>query len=231
MQLPTSLPTSYQAGKIIEQIHMPQHFPELGDVLSFCFKMGPGEAALFLIVGIIMLLFGVSFFKLVVMINAAIIGAGIGIFIGGKAGNEDVGAIIGGFSAALISWPLMKHAVAIMGFGLGGIVGAGLWRVFAVHHPELFWVGGVLGGITFGLLSLLLFRGCVMMYTSFQGASLAVLGLLSLVMKYQDLAPRLTQYLSAKSFVLPLAIFIPTMFGLIFQYTPSAAGANSAGKK
>ena len=202
---------------------MPHHFPEIGDLLSFCFKMGPGEAAICLIVGVIMLLFGVSFFKFVVMVNAAILGAGIGMVIGDKVGNEGVGGLIGGFTAALISWPLMKHAVAIMGMFLGAAVGAALWRLFATEHPELLWVGGIMGGITFGLLSFLLFRGCVMMYTSLQGATMAVFGLLSLVMKYQDLAPRLTHYLSSKTFVLPLAIFIPTLFGLIFQQMPGNA--------
>ena len=227
--LPTSYPTSYQVGKILDQIQMPHHFPELGDVLSFCFKMGPGEAVIFLVGGVLMLLFGISLFKFVVMVNTALLGAGVGMYIGDKAGNESVGALIGGFSAALLCWPLMKHAVAMMGFILGGLAGAALWRLFEVKHPELFWVGGLMGGVTFGLLSFLLFRGCVMMYTSLQGAGMAVCGLLSLIMKYQDVAPKITQYLSMKTFVLPLAIFIPAMFGLIFQQMP-VAGAKPAGK-
>ena len=173
---PTTLPTSFQAAKILEQVHLPQHFPELGDVLSFCYKMGPGEAAIFLIVGVIMLLFGINVFKGVVIVNAAIVGAAAGAFLGDRAGNESVGAVIGGFTAAVLAWPLMKHAVAIMGFAIGSLVGASLWRIFAVQHPELYWAGGFIGGVTFGLLSFLLFRGCVMMYTSLQGASMAVFG-------------------------------------------------------
>jgi hypothetical protein len=209
---------------------MPRHFPHISDVLNFCRHMGPAEAALFLIIGVLMILFGINLYKAVVMINAGLVGAAIGMFIGEKAGNESVGALIGGFTAALIAWPLMKHAVAIMGFAIGGIVGASLWRMSAVQQPELYWVGGLLGGITFGLLSFLLFRGCVMMYTSLQGATMAIFGLLSIVMKYQDLDPRVAHYISAKAFVLPLAIFIPTLFGLIFQQTPSAA-AKPAAKK
>ena len=200
------------------------------DVLDFCRRMGPGEAALFVIVGVIMLLFGINVFKTVVIANAAIVGAAIGAFIGEKAGNDSVGGLIGGFTAAVLAWPLMKHAVAIMGFAIGSLVGASLWRIFAVKHPELYWAGAFIGGVTFGLLSFLVFRGCVMMYTSLQGASMAVFGILSLVMKYQDLAPRLTQYLSARTFALPLAIFIPSMLGLIFQQMPSAAGKTPAKK-
>ena len=209
---------------------MPHHFPEQGDVLSFCFKMGPGEAALFVIIGVIILLFGINLFKAVVMVNAAIVGAGIGAFLGDKAGNDSVGMIIGGFSAAVLSWPLMRFAVAIMGFTIGAVVGAALWRVFSLNH-DLHWAGGLIGGVTFGMLSFLLFRGCVMMYTSLQGASMAVFGILSLIMKYQDLAPKMTQYLSTKQFLLPLAIFIPTLCGLIFQQTPSGGAAKPAAKK
>lgn len=219
----------FQAARILDQIQMPHHFPEQGDVLSFCFKMGPGEAALFLMVGVIILLFGINVFKAVVMVNAAIVGAALGSFFGERAGNEAVGVVIGGFTAALVSWPMMKHAVAIMGVAIGAVVGASLWRVFSLN-PELFWAGGLVGGITFGLLSFLLFRGCVMMYTSLQGASMAVFGILSLVMKYQDVAPKLTQYLSAKTFILPVAIFIPTLCGLIYQQMPGA-GAKPAVKK
>lgn len=209
---------------------MPRHFPEQGDVLSFCFKMGPGEAALFVILGVIILLFGINLFKGIVMVNAAIVGAGIGAFLGDKAGNDSVGMLIGGFTAAVLSWPLMRFAVAIMGAGIGSVVGAALWRVFALHH-DLHWAGGVIGAVTFGMLSFLLFRGCVMIYTSLQGSAMAVFGILSLIMKYQDLAPKMNQYLSTKQFILPVAIFIPTLCGLIFQQTPGAGTAKPAAKK
>ena len=229
MALPTSLPTSFQAGKIIEQIHMPQHWPTQAELMHFCeFRMGPGEAALFVIFGVIILLFGINIFKFVVAINAALAGAALGSFLGRKAGDEGVGAMVGGFTAAVIAWPLMKHAVALLGAVIGALVGASLWRAFGLNH-EFFWAGAVCGGVSFGLLSFLLFRGCIMLYTSLQGASMAVIGILSLVCKYQDLAPRMTQTLTAKAYILPILIFIPAMCGLIFQQAPSAGGTAAAG--
>ena len=81
MHAPTSAPTSFQAAKILDQVHLPQHFPVLADVLEFCRRMGPAEAALFVIVGIIMLLAGIHIFKGVVIANAAIVGAAIGIYV------------------------------------------------------------------------------------------------------------------------------------------------------
>src|SRR5437016_1389028 len=132
MALPTSIPISpphfFNAGRILEQIHLPHHWPTQGEVLHFCeYHMGPGEAALFVICGVIILLFGINIFKFIVMINAAIAGAAIGSFLGKKAGDETVGAMVGGFTAAVVAWPLMKHAVALLGAVIGALVGASLW--------------------------------------------------------------------------------------------------------
>ena len=215
---------------VLEQIHVPNHWPVQGDVLSFCYKMGPGEAALFLIIGVIFVLFGINIFKFVVMANAGIAGAAIGVFAGEKAGNAAVGALIGGFTAAVIAWPLMKHAVAIMGGVIGAVVGASLWRAFGLNH-EFYWAGAMCGGITFGMLSFLLFRGCVMMYTSLQGSLMVVVGVLSLICKYQDVAPKMMQTMSAKAYIMPIAVFIPFLCGLIFQQSPSAGAAAAGAKK
>src|SRR5258708_39412920 len=90
MALPTTFPTSlprFTVRNILDQIQMPHHWPAQGDLLSFCYKMGPGEAALFVIFGVILLLFGVNIFKFVVMLNAALLGAAIGAFIAEKAGH------------------------------------------------------------------------------------------------------------------------------------------------
>src|SRR5947209_1723798 len=227
MALPTTFPTSmpkFNAGAILDQIQMPHHWPEQGDLLSFCYKMGPGEAAIFVIFGVILLLYGINIFRFVVMLNAALAGAAIGAFLGGKAGNASVGATVGGFTGAALSWPLLKHAVALMGGVIGALIGASMWRLFNLN-PEFFWAGAICGGVTFGFLSILLFRGCVMIYTALQGSSMVVVGALALIFKYQDLAPRLTQALSAKAYILPIAVFIPAMCGLIFQQTPSPAAA------
>jgi hypothetical protein len=80
------------------------------------------------------------------------------------------------------------------------------------------------------MLSFLLFRGSVMMYTSLQGSVMIVFGLLGLIYKYQDLAPKITESLSGKSFILPMVIFIPATIGLIWQQTQFPAQAPPAKK-
>ena len=64
------------------------------------------------------------------------------------------------------------------------------------------------------------------MYTSLQGSVMLVFGLLGLIYKYQELAPKVSDNLSARTFILPLCIFVPATLGLIWQQTqyPAPAG-------
>ena len=72
------------------------------------------------------------------------------------------------------------------------------------------------------MLSFILFRGSVMMYTSLQGSVMLIFGVLGLVFKYQDIAPKVAENMTVKPFLLPLAIFIPAFLGLIYQQTQFA---------
>lgn len=229
MAQPTSLPFSPHAPfvdtNLLEHFTVPHHLPAMGDLLDFCYHMGPGEAALFVIFGVVFLLFGINIYKFLVMLNAGIAGAGIGAWLGEKAGNQGVGAVVGGFIAAALSWPMMKHAVAILGAAVGCMLGTAVWRV-ADLQPDMVWAGALCGAVLLGMLSFTLFRGCVMMFTSLQGAMMIAMGVLALTYKYPDLAPKITATLSAKSYILPVAVFLPALVGLIYQQTPSApAGA------
>jgi hypothetical protein len=223
MKIPTTPPSSIQhfsASALLDQIQMLHRWPAQGDLLTLCYRMGPAEAALFVILGIIFLLFGINIFKILVMANAALLGAAAGAWIGDRGGNAPVGAVAGAFVAAALSWPLMKHAVAIMGALIGAMLGASTWHVASLN-PEYAWAGALCGAATFGLLSFVLFRGCVIMFTSLQGAAMIVIGVLALLFKYPDFAPKLASFMSAKEYILPLAVLFPALCGLVFQQSPS----------
>jgi hypothetical protein len=77
----------------------------------------------------------------------------------------------------------------------------------------------MMGLIFFGMLSFILFRGSIMMYFSTQGAVMLVFGILGMLYKYQGLGSVVNQNLALKPFILPLAIFVPAIVGLIYQQT------------
>ena len=194
-------PPPEQTSHLWDLLRLPGHWPVQTDLLQWCQSMGPGSAAILVIGGLIYLLFGWYIFRSLVMINAAFAGACVGAFVAGA-----------------LTWPLMKYAVAFMGGVFGALLGASLWRAVGLE-PYLSWAGAMTGLVLFGLLSFILFRGSVMMYMSLQGSVMLIFGILGLIYKYQDIAPKVTENMTLKPFLLPVAIFIPAVLGLIYQQT------------
>jgi hypothetical protein len=200
---------------------VPGHWPAQVDLLTWCQHMTPGAAALLVIGGIIYIGFGWYLYKALVTLNAALVGAYVGALIGQKTGATVPGAMLGGFTAAAITWPLMKWAVAVMGGIFGALLGASIWRACGLPG-DLSWAGAAMGLIFFGMISFILFKGSVMMFTSLQGSVMLIFGILGLAYKYPDLAQKLTDSMLGKPFILPACIFVPTIVGLIYQQTQFA---------
>jgi len=207
---------------------VPTTWPHQHDLLTWCQQMTPGVAAGLIIVGIVYMLFGFQIFKILVLVNAAVVGSYIGANLGQEGDAAMIGAVIGGVTAAAITWPTMKYAVALMGGLFGALLGASIWRGCNLD-PNIAWAGAMVGLIGFGMLSFVLFRGSVMMYTSLQGAFMMVFGILGLIYQYEDAAKQVSHHLKVEPVLLPAAIFIPALAGLIFQQHNTAAPGGSSG--
>ncbi|HEY7091244.1 MAG TPA: hypothetical protein VH518_24320 [Tepidisphaeraceae bacterium] len=207
----------------MEMIQMPGHWPVQADLLQWAQNMSPGTATILVIGGMVYLLFGYIIFKWLVMLNAGLVGAFIGGKIGEKGGSMPAGACVGAFVCAAITWPMMKYAVAFMGGIFGVLLGTSVWRALGLES-NFAWAGSLIGLVLFGLLSFILFKGSVMMYTSLQGSVMLIFGILGLIYKYQSIAPQVTENMTLKPFILPLSIFIPAVLGLLYQQTQSNEG-------
>jgi len=208
-------------------------FPGQGDLINWCHDMSIGTGILLLIMGVVYLLYGWSMFKWLVTINAGIIGGYIGAAVGQRYGYPLAIGTLCCIVAASITLPLMKWAVAVVGGICGALVGAAIWRTVGLE-PTLAWAGAMTGLVGFGMLSFILFRGSIIMYTSLQGAMMLILGVLGLMFKHPDFIPRVTQTMTTQPFVLPVAVFIPAILGLIYQQTHaggSAGGGPAPAKK
>jgi len=207
----------------------PNHWPAQGELLTWAQQIGPGLAALMVLMGVVYLLFGFNIFKALVVLNTACLGALIGSSIGEKTGGQVPLAITGAFIFAVVTFPLMKWAIAITGGLCGAAIGVSLWRTFNLH-PDFAWAGSAMGLIFFGLLTFILFRSCVMTYMSLQGAAMLIFGLLALIFKYDGLTPQVHHWFAIKPFLLPMMVFIPTVLGVMYQQH-GAAPAGPPGKK
>jgi len=201
------------------------HFPVQSDVLVWCRDMGIGTGILLVLVGCIYLLWGFNWHKALIIINAAIVGGYVGVMAGERVGGYlFAGGFLGAGAAAAIGWPLMKWTVAIIGGICGAVFGAIVWLT-ATLDPNFTWAGALTGLIFFGMLSFILFRGSIIMYTSLQGAMMLIIGLIGLACKHADLAPSISVNMMRQPLLMPLAVLIPAVLGLIYQQTHSAGGA------
>jgi hypothetical protein len=199
-----------------ELLAFPTQWPSQADVLRWAHDM-PGEATTVLIVaGIVYLLWGFYLYKGLVVLNAGVVGAFLGAAIGQKTGAAVPGAVLGGFTAAAVSFPVMKWSVATIGAILGGLVGGCVWRLAGLD-PNFAWSGAMTGMVGFCLLGFIVQRFCLLMYTSLQGSGMLVLGILSLIYKYQGSAPRLNATLLGRPSLLPMVIFFLTVAGMLYQ--------------
>jgi hypothetical protein len=205
------------------------HWPGQRDLLSMAQAMGPGIAALLIVAGLFYLLFGITWFRALVVLNAAGVGAILGGGLGAQGGAAIPGAVVGAVLAGVITWPLMKWAVAVMGATSGALLAATIWRVAGLD-PAFTWAGALTGLVAGCLMCFIIFRGCVMAYTSLQGSVMVIFGVLGLLFMYRDLGPKAAKYLAVKPYFLPLCVFIPTIIGIMYQqYTAAPAEAGGGG--
>jgi hypothetical protein len=57
-----------------------------------------------------------------------------------------------------------------------------------------------------------------------------IIGLLGLILKYQDVTPKVTHNMISQPLILPIAVLVPTMLGLVFQQLHSPPAKEGGGK-
>ena len=178
------------------------------------------EALIGVSFGVVYLLYGWRIFRALVVIAFGLGGMFLGIFMGQRFGGIMYWGIAGLLLFALVSVPLMKWCISILGAIAGGIITAGLW--YAVNLPEQYiWAGGLVGVVAGGLMSFILLKFSVMLFTSLGGSVITVAGMLSLVNQYEYRLAEPTGYVHDlvfyHSWFLPAVIILPTLIGMIVQ--------------
>ena len=178
------------------------------------------QAVLAISFGVVYLLYGWRIFKILVVISFAMLGLFAGIHLGGKAGSQMWGGVIGLAVMAGMSIPLMKWGVSILGAVAGGLLTSGLWYAFEL--PQMYiWAGGIVGIVAGGMISFIVFRIAVMLFTSLGGSSIVAIGVLALLHLYENNIEPATDNIQVlvfeSSWFLPLMLLVPTITGMIIQ--------------
>ena len=167
--------------------------------------------------GILMLMFGFKAYKPIVLLNCVALGFGGGCLLGESSQIAIVAGVIGGLVMGAVAWPLMKWAVSICGGLVGAVIGMIVWTYFLPQHAALNWAGGLVGMVLFGMLSFILFKTNVILFTCVQGAAMLVLGVCAILIRCTAWHVEIHQNLTQKPILLPLLTLAVAILGIVFQ--------------
>lgn len=179
-------------------------------------------ALLIISVGVVYMLYGWRIFRVLVTISFGFLGLFLGMLAGQYLGSDFWSGVIGMALFAFVSVPLMKWCVSILGAIAGGVITAGLW--IACGLSDLYLPAGfVVGFVAGGLISFILLKASVMLFTSLGGSIIMVTGILSLWYQYEvrvlERAETQLHYLIfSYDWFLPVVLIVPTVIGIIFQH-------------
>ncbi len=177
------------------------------------------EALTFVSFGLVCLLYGWRIFKVLVTICFGLVGLGIGIYINEELVHGDAIwlAMFSVLVFAIFSIPLMRWGVSALGAISGGILTAGLWLTLGLPQ-EYLWMGGLIGLIAGGMISFIIFKIAVILFTSLGGSTLMTVGILAVLYGYMINRERLETLVFDQPWFLPVLILVPMAIGLIVQH-------------
>jgi hypothetical protein len=179
------------------------------------------QAVLAISFGIIPLMYGWRIYKTLTVIGLGLLGLHIGMWLGVRFDKVLLCSIVGAAIFAVLALLLMRWAISVLGAIAGGLLAAGIWHAFGLSE-EFVWAGALVGVVAGGMISFAIFKLSVMLFTSFGGASLVIVGIFSLIYQYETFindppTTHLNQLYYNNPWFLPLLLICSTLFGIIIQ--------------
>ena len=115
---------------------------------------------------------------------------------------------------------MKRLAALVLGALAGGTLTAAIWYAFEL--PQLYlWAGAAVGVVAGGMISFIIFKVAVMLFTSLGGSITMMAGILALLHQYQAISdPHTTavyDYVHTESWFLPVILILPTLIGVYTQ--------------
>lgn len=176
-----------------------------------------GEALTFISFGIVCLFYGWRIFKILVCICFGLCGLFVGVWINNELiqGNAIWLAIISTLMFAFFALPLMSWGVSLLGGAAGGMLSSGAWLALGLPM-DTFWAGALVGFVAGAMLSFIVFKGAVMLFTSLGGSILVATGLLAIC--YSNNPEKVRALTYDESWFMPTLLVIPMIAGIVLQY-------------
>ncbi|MCF7973575.1 MAG: hypothetical protein K9N55_07150 [Phycisphaerae bacterium] len=180
--------------------------------------LGVVEALTFISFGVVCLFYGWRIFKILVCICFALAGLSAGVWLNHYIeGNVIWLAAIFAAICAFFAVPLMRYGVSFLGAVAGGVLTTGLWLAFGLPL-NYWWAGALVGVVAGGMLSFIVFKGSVMLFTSLGGSTLMITGILAICHLYIFTGPdKIHNMLLNEKWFLPVILVAPMLIGMYFQ--------------
>lgn len=179
------------------------------------------HAVIAISVGVVYMLYGWRIFRVLVVIAFGLLGMFGGIIAGAQMGSRIWGGILGFVLLAILAVPLMKWCVSMLGAVAGGIITGGLWYACGLPHQYI-WAGAIIGVVAGGLISFILLKVSVMLFTSLGGSVIMITGMLALLCQYEShmvepATSHIHDLVYYHQWFLPVALILPTVIGMAVQ--------------
>ncbi len=177
------------------------------------------EALTFISFGTVCLFYGWRIFKILVTICFGLVGLGVGVWVNNQlvVGNVVWLAMFSVLVFAIFSIPLMRWGVTVLGAVSGGILTAGVWLALGLPQ-EYVWAGGLVGLIAGGMISFIVFKIAVILFTSLGGSTLMTVGILAVLYGYMVDRQKLETLVFNYQWFLPAMILLPMAVGIFMQH-------------
>ncbi len=201
-----------------EQTAQPSLMP-LEEIWKHVSTLDIVEALTFISFGVVCLFYGWRIFKILVTICFGLVGLAVGVYLNDLlvGGNVVWLAMFSVLVFAIFSIPLMRWGVTVLGALSGGVLTAGLWLGLGLPQ-EYVWAGGLVGLIAGGMISFIVFKIAVILFTSLGGSTLMTVGILAVLYGYMVNQQQLEKLVLEQHWFLPAMILVPMGVGIFLQY-------------
>jgi hypothetical protein len=190
------------------------------------------EALTFISFGVVWLFYGWRIFKILVTICFGLLGLFVGVWANEQliVGNGFWLGLICAVFFAILSIPFMRWGVSILGAISGAVLTTGVTLALGLQDQRLILAGALIGLIAGGMISFIVFKIAVILFTSLGGSVLVATGALAVVHGHLLSQDELKDLVSAYQWLLPALLLVPMGAGILLQnkFIKSAPDWNAA---
>jgi hypothetical protein len=192
-------------------------------------ELHPVAAAILIIIGVGLLLYGFRIYKGLVIAVYACVGVVLGQMLAEAMGfNTLLGMIGGAIVLGLLAWPLYMIGWSLLGGAVFAALGALTAAMFTTSEVGIIAAAGVAAALGIAL-TILLMRPLIIIVTSLVGATVLVEGALALCLLAPDFGDKIIAFVEPRPLAQAILVAVPASIGIILQFLEG--GSKGGGKK